>query len=156
VQRAIGHRLTCVFVDHGLLREGEVEQVKNDYVRATGITLRTVPAQTEFLAALKGVTDPEMKRKRIGELFIRTFEREAEMIVAEHHHANDVEYLLQGTLYPDVVESGGGAGTENIKSHHNVGGLPDDMEFKLLEPLRTLFKDEVRAIGLQLGLPKEI
>jgi len=156
VHRAVGEQLTCVFIDHGLLREGEAEQVEKDYVNATGIDLRTVPAKKRFLKALEQVTDPEQKRKKIGELFIRVFEDTAERILAEHQHSGDIEYLVQGTLYPDVVESGGGAGTESIKSHHNVGGLPDDNQFKLIEPLRSLFKDEVRSIGLALGLPEDI
>ena len=151
VQQAIGKQLTCVFVDHGLLRSGEVEQVERDFVAATGITLKTVDAKATFLNALKGVTDPEEKRKIIGREFIRAFEAAArEMATTE------VKFLVQGTLYPDVVESGGGTGTANIKSHHNVGGLPDDLKFELVEPLRALFKDEVRAVGLQLNLPEEI
>jgi GMP synthase (glutamine-hydrolysing) len=152
VHRAIGDQLTCVFVDHGLLRAGEAEQVEKDYVAATGIQLRVVDAADRFLAALAGVTDPEQKRKIIGREFIRTFEAAARELDAEQH----VEFLVQGTLYPDVVESGGGSGTANIKSHHNVGGLPEDLAFTLVEPLRTLFKDEVRAIGAALGLPAAI
>jgi GMP synthase (glutamine-hydrolysing) len=152
VQRAIGNRLTCVFVDHGLLRAGEREQVERDFVAATGATLHTVDARERFLAALAGVTDPEQKRKSIGREFIRVFEA-ATAEVAQHEH---VGYLVQGTLYPDVVESGGGSGTATIKSHHNVGGLPDDLEFELVEPLRALFKDEVRRVGAELGLPEEI
>ncbi len=152
VHRAVGDQLICVFVDHGLLRAGEAEQVEKDYVAATGIQLKVVDASEVFLNALKGVTDPEAKRKIIGREFIRTFERAAREIEAEGH----VEFLVQGTLYPDVVESGGGSGTANIKSHHNVGGLPEDMSFQLVEPLRTLFKDEVRALGTELGLPDEI
>ena len=153
VQRAVGDRLTCVFVDHGLLRAGEAEQVERDFVKATGVHLVTVDARTRFLDALAGVEDPEAKRKIIGREFIRVFEDAAREIVAEHEQ---VEFLVQGTLYPDVVESGGGSGTANIKSHHNVGGLPDDLQFTLVEPLRTLFKDEVRQVGLDLGLPPEI
>ncbi|MFX0591665.1 glutamine-hydrolyzing GMP synthase [Melissospora conviva] len=152
VHKAIGDQLTCVFVDHGLLRAGEAEQVEKDYVAATGIKLKVVDAQDRFLGALAGVTDPEQKRKIIGREFIRVFEAAAREVAAH----GDVEFLVQGTLYPDVVESGGGTGTANIKSHHNVGGLPDDLQFKLLEPLRTLFKDEVRALGAQLGLPDEM
>jgi GMP synthase (glutamine-hydrolysing) len=152
VHRAVGDQLTCVFVDHGLLRAGEAEQVEKDYVAATGIKLKVVDAADRFLGALAGVTDPEQKRKIVGREFIRVFEQAAREVAAEH----DVEFLVQGTLYPDVVESGGGTGTANIKSHHNVGGLPDDLKFKLIEPLRTLFKDEVRAIGAALGLPEEI
>ena len=151
VQRAVGAQLTCVFVDHGLLRQGEAEQVERDFVAATGVKLKIVDAKEKFLTALKGVTDPEEKRKIIGREFIRSFEGAAREIAA-----SDVKYLVQGTLYPDVVESGGGSGTANIKSHHNVGGLPDDLKFDLVEPLRTLFKDEVRALGLELGLPEEI
>jgi len=152
VQRAVGHQLTCVFVDHGLLREGEAEQVERDFVAATGVDLVVVDAKEQFLAALAGVTDPETKRKIIGREFIRSFEKAARDIAA----GGEVEFLVQGTLYPDVVESGGGTGTANIKSHHNVGGLPDDLSFSLVEPLRTLFKDEVRQVGLELGLPEEI
>jgi GMP synthase (glutamine-hydrolysing) len=152
VQRAVGDRLTCVFVDHGLLRAGEAEQVEKDYVASTGVRLEVVDAADRFLDALAGVIDPEAKRKIVGREFIRAFERVARELDAAEH----VEFLVQGTLYPDVVESGGGAGTANIKSHHNVGGLPDDLRFQLVEPLRTLFKDEVRAIGAALGLPDEI
>ena len=152
VHKAVGDQLTCVFVDHGLLRAGEAEQVEKDYVAATGINLKVVDASARFLGALAGVTDPEQKRKIVGREFIRVFEQAARDLDAEEH----VEFLVQGTLYPDVVESGGGTGTANIKSHHNVGGLPDDLQFALVEPLRTLFKDEVRAIGAALGLPEEI
>ena len=152
VHRAVGDQLTCVFVDHGLLRAGEAEQVEKDYAQLTGIEVRTVDASEQFLTALEGVTDPEEKRKIIGREFIRTFEAAARGIAAE----KDIEFLVQGTLYPDVVESGGGAGTANIKSHHNVGGLPDDLRFDLVEPLRNLFKDEVRAIGVELGLPESM
>ncbi|MFZ0325517.1 MAG: glutamine-hydrolyzing GMP synthase [Actinomycetes bacterium] len=157
VQRAIGDQLTCVFVDHGLLRQGEADQVEKDFVAATGVRLKVVDAQQRFLDALKGVTDPEAKRKTIGREFIRVFEDAAAEVVAEAGaHGETVEFLVQGTLYPDVVESGGGTGTANIKSHHNVGGLPEDLQFALVEPLRSLFKDEVRAVGEQLGLPVEI
>ncbi|WP_027341733.1 glutamine-hydrolyzing GMP synthase [Hamadaea tsunoensis] len=152
VHRAVGDQLTCVFVDHGLLRAGEAEQVERDYVAATGIKLKVVDAEERFLTALAGVTDPEQKRKIIGREFIRVFEAAAREVAS----AGDVQFLVQGTLYPDVVESGGGTGTANIKSHHNVGGLPDDLQFKLVEPLRTLFKDEVRALGAELGLPAEM
>jgi GMP synthase (glutamine-hydrolysing) len=152
VQRAVGDQLTCVFVDHGLLRAGEAEQVEKDFVAATGVDLHVVDAQEQFLAALAGVTDPEQKRKIIGREFIRSFEQAARDVAA----GASVEFLVQGTLYPDVVESGGGEGAANIKSHHNVGGLPDDLQFSLVEPLRTLFKDEVRAVGEQVGLPAEI
>jgi len=162
VQRAIGDRLTCVFVDHGLLRKGEAEQVERDFVAATGVDLHVVEAEKRFLDALAGVRDPEEKRKVIGREFIRVFEAaEADVLakkIGESAAASGVKvaFLVQGTLYPDVVESGGGAGASNIKSHHNVGGLPDDLEFELVEPLRTLFKDEVRLVGEQLGLPAEI
>jgi GMP synthase (glutamine-hydrolysing) len=157
VQRAIGERLDCVFVDHGLLREGEAEQVERDFVAATGVKLHVFDAQQRFLEALAGVTDPEEKRKVIGREFIRAFEAAEVQILGEAAQQGDkVGFLVQGTLYPDVVESGGGAGTSNIKSHHNVGGLPEDLEFELVEPLRTLFKDEVRLVGEQLGLPPEI
>ena len=152
VQRAIGDRLTCVFVDHGLLRAGERAQVQRDFVAATGAKLVTVDVADRFLEALTGVTNPEGKRKIIGREFIRAFEG----AVRDTLSAADIEFLVQGTLYPDVVESGGGTGTANIKSHHNVGGLPDDLKFKLVEPLRLLFKDEVRAVGRELGLPEEI
>lgn len=157
VHKAVGDQLTCVFVNHGLLREGEVEQVQNDFVRTTGIKLVTVDESKMFLDALKGVTDPEKKRKIIGDLFIKTFDRESKKIVEEAGKSGaKVKWLVQGTLYPDVVESGGGDGAAVIKSHHNVGGLPKDLDFKLIEPLRTLFKDEVRAIGTKLGLPDKI
>jgi len=157
VHRAVGNQLTCVFVDHGLLRDGEAEQVEKDFVAATGVRLMVVDAQQRFLDALAGVTDPETKRKIIGREFIRVFEQAARDVVAEAGaHGDEVRFLVQGTLYPDVVESGGGEGAANIKSHHNVGGLPDDLQFALVEPLRTLFKDEVRAVGLELGLPEAI
>ncbi|ORX02584.1 GMP synthetase [Mycobacterium triplex] len=155
VQRAIGDRLTCVFVDHGLLRAGERAQVQRDFVAATGANLVTVDAADTFLSALAGVTNPEGKRKIIGRQFIRAFEGAVRDIVGAED-GSGVDFLVQGTLYPDVVESGGGSGTANIKSHHNVGGLPDDLKFKLVEPLRLLFKDEVRAVGRELGLPEEI
>ncbi|MCB0915410.1 MAG: glutamine-hydrolyzing GMP synthase [Actinobacteria bacterium] len=157
VQRAVGDQLTCVFVDHGLLRSGEAEQVEQDFVAATGVALKVVDARERFLAALAGVSEPETKRKIIGREFIRVFEDAAGEVVAEAGaHGEMVGFLVQGTLYPDVVESGGGTGTANIKSHHNVGGLPEDLQFDLVEPLRSLFKDEVRAVGLELGLPPEI
>ena len=152
VQRAIGDRLTCVFVDHGLLRKYEREQVETDFVAATDVRLITMDESEAFLAKLAGVSEPEAKRKAIGNGFIRAFER----AVAQAMDGKEVEFLVQGTLYPDVVESGGGNGTSMIKSHHNVGGLPDDVEFKLVEPLRLLFKDEVRAVGRELGLPEAI
>ncbi len=152
VQRAVGDQLTCVFVDHGLLRAGEAEQVEKDFVAATGVDLVVVDASQQFLAALAGVTDPETKRKAIGREFIRAFEGAARDISARE----EVRFLVQGTLYPDVVESGGGEGAATIKSHHNVGGLPDDLQFELVEPLRRLFKDEVRAVGLELEVPEAI
>jgi GMP synthase (glutamine-hydrolysing) len=143
------------------LREGEREQVEQDYVKATGVRLRTVDARRQFLDALSALPDPtgpEAKRKAIGREFIRAFEAAAaEVIRAQgRQRAGEVRFLVQGTLYPDVVESGGGEGAANIKSHHNVGGLPDDLSFELVEPLRRLFKDEVRAVGEELGLPTEI
>ena len=157
VQKAIGDQLTCVYVDHGLQRKGESEQVEKDFVAATGVQLKVVDAEERFLAALAGVTDPEQKRKIIGREFIRVFEQaQAELVAEAGAHGEDVAFLVQGTLYPDIVESGGGTGTANIKSHHNVGGLPDDIEFELVEPLRQLFKDEVRMVGTELGLPDEI
>jgi GMP synthase (glutamine-hydrolysing) len=157
VQRAIGDQLHCVFVDHGLLRKGEAEQVENDFVAATGVRLKVVSAAGQFLGALDGVSDPEQKRKIIGREFIRTFERAALEIAADaQSHGESARFLVQGTLYPDVVESGGGTGAANIKSHHNVGGLPADLKFELVEPLRALFKDEVRRVGEELGLPHDI
>ena len=157
VQRAIGDRLTCVFVDHGLLRAGERAQVQRDFVAATGARLVTVDAQDKFLEALSGVVNPEGKRKIIGREFIRAFEGAVRDLLADNDSEDhQIEFLVQGTLYPDVVESGGGSGTANIKSHHNVGGLPSDLKFALVEPLRLLFKDEVRAVGRELGLPEEI
>ncbi|MDB1087394.1 glutamine-hydrolyzing GMP synthase [Streptomyces sp. ACA25] len=157
VNEAIGSRLTCVYVDHGLMRKGETEQVEKDFVAATGVQLKVVDAADRFLNALAGVSDPEQKRKIIGREFIRVFEQAQAELVAEAGEAGeDVAFLVQGTLYPDVVESGGGTGTANIKSHHNVGGLPEDLEFELIEPLRQLFKDEVRMVGQELGLPEEI
>jgi GMP synthase (glutamine-hydrolysing) len=157
VQRAIGDRLTCVFVDHGLLRQGEAEQVEQDFVAATGVKLTVANEAGAFLSALAGVTDPEQKRKVIGREFIRAFERAAREITAAAAGSGEAcEFLVQGTLYPDVVESGGGTGTANIKSHHNVGGLPENLKFQLVEPLRWLFKDEVRRVGEELGLPPAI
>lgn len=157
VHKAVGDQLICVFVDHGLLREGEREQVERDFVAATGVRLVTIDVADRFLAELKGVTDPEEKRKTIGREFIRAFEAaEADLVAEAANSGKKVRFLVQGTLYPDVVESGGGSGTATIKSHHNVGGLPEDLQFSLVEPLRTLFKDEVRAIGRELGLPEAI
>lgn len=152
VQKAIGEQLTCVFIDHGLLRKGEAEQVEKDFVASTGVRLVVADEKDRFLSALAGVNDPEIKRKTIGREFIRAFEDAARKIAGEQ----GIDYLVQGTLYPDVVESGGGEGASNIKSHHNVGGLPDDLQFTLIEPLRVLFKDEVRAVGTELGLPDHI
>ncbi len=154
VQRAIGERLTCVYVDHGMMRQGETDQVRRDFEEAFDV-LDVVDASDQFIGALEGVLDPEEKRKIIGREFIKVFEA-AEARVFAGAAAGETAYLVQGTLYPDVVESGGGAGTSNIKSHHNVGGLPDDLAFDLIEPLRTLFKDEVRAVGEQLGLPSSM
>jgi GMP synthase (glutamine-hydrolysing) len=157
VHKAVGDNLTCVFVDHGLLRAGEREQVERDYVAATGIKLVVVDVADRFLSELAGVTDPEEKRKTIGRLFIRVFEDAQLKLVEEAgEHGTSIDFLVQGTLYPDVVESGGGTGAATIKSHHNVGGLPDDLKFTLVEPLRELFKDEVRAVGRELGLPSEM
>src|SRR5205807_2469728 len=149
VHRAIGDRLTCVFVDHGLMRKNEGTQVIAAFRDHFHVPLVAVDAAERFLARLAGVTDPEEKRKRIGAEFIRVFEEEAAKLA-------DVRFLVQGTLYSDVIESGGGPGTATIKSHHNVGGLPDDLEFELVEPLRALFKDEVRAVGAELGLPERL
>ena len=149
VHRAIGDRLTCVFVDHGLMRKNEGEQVIAAFRDTFKVPLVAVDAADRFLARLKGVSDPEQKRKLIGAEFIRVFEEEAAKL-------DDVRFLVQGTLYSDVIESGGGTGAATIKSHHNVGGLPDDLEFELVEPLRTLFKDEVRAVGAELGLPERL
>lgn len=151
VHKAIGDQLTCAFVDHGLLRKGEREQVMNDFVATTGIRLVVADAEDRFLSALAGITDPETKRKTIGHEFIRVFEQ----TVRDIADADGIDFLVQGTLYPDVVESGADGAT-NIKSHHNVGGLPDDLQFTLIEPLRDLFKDEVRAVGEELGLPAEM
>jgi GMP synthase (glutamine-hydrolysing) len=148
VHRAVGDQLTCVFVDHGLNREGEPDQVEETFGRHFGVPLVHVKAQDRFLAKLAGVTDPERKRRVIGEEFIRVFEE-----VARDHR--DARFLVQGTLYPDVIESGSRTAA-NIKSHHNVGGLPDDMDLELVEPLRDLFKDEVRQVGAELGLPEEV
>ncbi len=156
VTRAIGDRLTCVYVDHGLMRQGETEQIERDFVAATGAKLVVVDAEKQFLEALAGVTEPEEKRKIIGREFIRAFEGAQAEIIENAPAGTTVGFLVQGTLYPDIVESGGGAGTSTIKSHHNVGGLPEDLEFELVEPLRELFKDEVRAVGAQLGLPDVI
>ncbi len=149
VHRAIGDQLTCVFVDHGLMRKNEGDQVIAAFRDRFGIPLVAVDAEDRFLARLRGVSDPEAKRKAIGAEFIRVFEEEARAL-------GDASFLVQGTLYSDVIESGGGTGAATIKSHHNVGGLPDDLRFELVEPLRTLFKDEVRAVGVELGLPERL
>ncbi len=149
VHRAIGDRLTCVFVDHGFMRKNESDQVVSTFRDTFEIPLIAVDASDRFLARLAGVSDPEQKRKRIGAEFIRVFEEEARQL-------DDVHFLVQGTLYSDVIESGGSTGAATIKSHHNVGGLPDDLDFELVEPLRALFKDEVRAVGAELGLPARL
>jgi len=149
VHRALGDQLTCVFVDHGLMRKNEGEQVISAFRDRFGIPLVAVDAEERFLARLEGVSDPETKRKVIGAEFIRVFEEEAAKL-------GDARYLVQGTLYSDVIESGGGTGAATIKSHHNVGGLPEDLRFELVEPLRALFKDEVRAVGAELGLPERL
>jgi len=158
VHRAIGDRLACVFVDHGLLRKGEAEQVVHTFQQHQGMHLVAVDAKEEFLSDLDGITDPEVKRKRIGTRFVRVFEAEAARLAGEWGVATPA-FLAQGTLYPDVIESASSHETKNartIKTHHNVGGLPQDMTFQLIEPLRMLFKDEVRAVGEALGLPEEI
>jgi GMP synthase (glutamine-hydrolysing) len=148
VYRAVGDQLMCVFVDHGLNREGEPDQVEETFGRHFGVPLVHVKAQDRFLAKLAGVTDPEGKRRAIGEEFIRVFEE----VARDHRNAR---FLVQGTLYPDVIESGSRTAA-NIKSHHNVGGLPEEMDLELVEPLRDLFKDEVRQVGAELGLPEEV
>jgi GMP synthase (glutamine-hydrolysing) len=148
VAEAIGHQLTCIFVDHGLLRAGEAEQVEEAFRSHFDVDLVHAKAADRFLEQLEGVTDPEQKRKAIGETFIRVFEEAAAGV-------GDAGFLVQGTLYPDVIESGSDSAA-TIKTHHNVGGLPEDMTFELIEPLRDLFKDEVRAVGEELGLPEEI
>jgi GMP synthase (glutamine-hydrolysing) len=153
VHRAIGDQLTCVFVDHGLMRKNEGEQVIAAFRDRFRVPLVAVDASDRFLDKLAGVSDPETKRKIIGTEFIRVFEEEASRIEARE---GGVRFLVQGTLYSDVIESGGGTGAATIKSHHNVGGLPDDLEFELIEPLRALFKDEVRAVGAELGLPERL
>ncbi len=153
VHRAVGDQLTCVFVDHGLMRKNEGEQVISAFRDRFGIPLVAVDAEERFLAKLRGVTDPEAKRKAIGAEFIRVFEEEAAKLA---HGGEGARYLVQGTLYSDVIESGGGTGAATIKSHHNVGGLPEDLEFELVEPLRALFKDEVRAVGAELGMPERL
>jgi len=154
VHRAIGDQLTCVFVDHGLMRKNEGDQVIAAFRDNYRVPLVAVDAEDRFLAKLKGVTEPEAKRKAIGAEFIRVFEEEAAKLASEG--GGGARFLVQGTLYSDVIESGGGTGAATIKSHHNVGGLPDDLEFELVEPLRALFKDEVRAVGAELGLPERL
>jgi len=154
VHRAIGDQLTCVFVDHGLMRKNEGDQVIAAFRDHFKVPLVAVDAEDRFLAKLAGVTEPEAKRKAIGEEFIRVFEEEAAKLAAEG--GGGARFLVQGTLYSDVIESGGGTGAATIKSHHNVGGLPEDLEFELVEPLRSLFKDEVRAVGAELGLPERL
>ena len=150
VHRAIGHQLTCVYVDTGLMRKDESEQIVETYRRTMGLELIHVTAGDRYFEALRGITDPEVKRKAIGELFVRIFEENTGGLT-------EAEFLVQGTLYPDLIESGGADGTADvIKSHHNVGGLPDDMTLELVEPLRDLFKDEVRRLGVELGLPDEL
>jgi GMP synthase (glutamine-hydrolysing) len=149
VHRAVGDQLTCVFVDHGLMRKNEGDQVISAFRDHFKVPLVAVDAEDRFLTRLRGVSEPEAKRKAIGAEFIRVFEEEAAKI-------GDANYLVQGTLYSDVIESGGGTGAATIKSHHNVGGLPEDLEFELVEPLRALFKDEVRAVGAELGLPERL
>lgn len=148
VHKAVGDQLVCMFVDHGLMRLGEPEEVENTFHKDFGINLVTVDARQRFLDKLKGVEDPEVKRKIIGEEFIRVFEEESRKL-------GKFDYLVQGTIYPDIVESGTG-GTVSVKSHHNVGGLPEDIDFTIIEPLKSLYKDEVRLVGEELGIPKEI
>lgn len=151
IHRAVGDQLTCIFVDHGLLRQGEAVQVVETFEREQGMHLVAVNAVEEYLEALDGITDPEQKRKIIGEKFVRIFEREAQKL-------GQIDFLAQGTIYPDVIESAGKDKKDAhvIKTHHNVGGLPDDMDFELVEPLRLLFKDEVRQLGVALGLPESL
>jgi GMP synthase (glutamine-hydrolysing) len=148
VHKAVGDQLTCMFVDHGLLRKNEAESVMDTFAKKFHMNVIKIDAKERFLNKLKGVTDPEKKRKIIGEEFIRVFEEEAAKLT-------DMDFLAQGTLYTDIIESGTKT-AQTIKSHHNVGGLPEDMKFKLVEPLKTLFKDEVRKVGEEIGLPKEI
>jgi len=154
VHRAVGEQLTCVFVDHGLMRKQEGEQVVSAFRDTFKVPLVAVDAERRFLEKLRGVVDPEAKRKAIGAEFIRVFEEEAAKL--DGGGSDGVRFLVQGTLYSDVIESGGGTGAATIKSHHNVGGLPEDLEFELVEPLRALFKDEVRAVGAELGLPERL
>jgi len=154
VHRAVGDQLTCVFVDHGLMRKDEGEQVISTFRDTFKVPLVAVDAEERFLAKLAGVSEPEAKRKAIGAEFIRVFEEEAATLASDG--SEEARFLVQGTLYSDVIESGGGTGAATIKSHHNVGGLPDDLQFELVEPLRALFKDEVRAVGAELGLPERL
>jgi GMP synthase (glutamine-hydrolysing) len=160
VHRAVGEQLTCVFVDHGLMRKQEGEQVVRTFRDTFKVPLVAVDAETRFLEKLRGVVEPEAKRKAIGAEFIRVFEEEAEKLAETSAGpatgGSPARFLVQGTLYSDVIESGGGTGAATIKSHHNVGGLPDDLQFELVEPLRALFKDEVRAVGAELGLPERL
>jgi GMP synthase (glutamine-hydrolysing) len=156
VHRAVGDQLTCVFVDHGLMRKNEGEQVVKTFRDHFKVPLVAVDAEDRFLGKLRGVSDPETKRKIIGAEFIRVFEDEATKLAAHDETGEGAAFLVQGTLYSDVIESGGGTGAATIKSHHNVGGLPEDLEFELVEPLRALFKDEVRAVGAELGLPERL
>jgi GMP synthase (glutamine-hydrolysing) len=156
VHRAIGDQLTCVFVDHGLMRKDEGEQVIGAFRDTFKVPLVAVDAERRFLEKLRGVTEPEAKRKAIGAEFIRVFEEEAAKLAGDGGGEGAARFLVQGTLYSDVIESGGGTGAATIKSHHNVGGLPDDLQFELVEPLRALFKDEVRAVGSELGLPERL
>jgi GMP synthase (glutamine-hydrolysing) len=163
VHRAVGEQLTCVFVDHGLMRKNEGEQVISTFRDTFKVPLVAVDAEERFLDKLKGVTEPEAKRKAIGAEFIRVFEEEALKLADIQGAGGDddgdhgeARFLVQGTLYSDVIESGGGTGAATIKSHHNVGGLPEDLQFDLVEPLRALFKDEVRAVGAELGLPERL
>jgi GMP synthase (glutamine-hydrolysing) len=155
VHRAVGDQLTCVFVDHGLMRKNEGEQVIHAFRDTFKVPLVAVDAEQRFLARLRGVSDPETKRRIIGEEFIRVFEEEAQRL-GDRDAVDGARFLVQGTLYSDVIESGGGTGAATIKSHHNVGGLPADLSFELVEPLRSLFKDEVRAVGAELGLPERL
>ncbi len=155
VHRAVGDRLTCVFVDHGLMRKDEGEQVIRTFRDTFKVPLVAVDAEQRFLTKLQGVVEPEAKRKVIGAEFIRVFEEEARRL-SEAGAGDEARFLVQGTLYSDVIESGGGTGAATIKSHHNVGGLPSDLRFELVEPLRALFKDEVRAVGEQLGMPERL
>jgi len=156
VHRAIGDQLTCVFVDHGMMRKNEGEQVVRTFRDSFQVPLVAVDAEDRFLSKLRGVSEPEAKRKIIGTEFIRVFEEEARKLARASEPPAPARFLVQGTLYSDVIESGGGTGASTIKSHHNVGGLPDDLQFELVEPLRALFKDEVRAVGAELGLPERL